>query len=74
MAVFSRYRMILESNGKQMSVRTALGLINQTLDQYLAEQEGDYDSETRWVLSWFEQYGYDEGPYGSAELSAKQRI
>ena len=73
MAVFSRYRKVLESNGEQMSVRTALGLINQILDQYLAEQEGDYDNETRWVLSWFEQYGYDEGPYGIAETLSKAK-
>ncbi len=73
MAVFSRYHQVLESNGNLMSVRTALGLINQTLDQYFAEQEGDYDGETRWALSWFEQYGYEEGPYGIAETLSKAK-
>ena len=52
---------------------TALSLINQALDEYLSEQEGEYDSETRWALSWFEQYGYDEGPYGMAETLSKAK-
>lgn len=73
MSVFSRYQKVLESDGKQVLVRTALSLINQTLDQYLAEQEGDFDGETRWALSWFEQYGYEEGPYGSAETLSKAK-
>jgi hypothetical protein len=29
-----------------MTVRTALGIINQVLDEVLAEQEGDFDSDT----------------------------
>lgn len=73
MAVYSRYNRILESDGSPMPVRTALGLINQALDQYLAAQEGDYDQETRWALSWYEQYGYDEGPYGVAETLSKAK-
>ncbi len=67
MAVFSRYARVLESDGSPMSVRTALGLINQALDEVLAEQEGEFDSDTRWALAWFDQYGFAEGPYGVAE-------
>ena len=48
MAVYSRYSAVLEADGKPMSVRTALTLINQALDEYLTEQEGEYDSDTRW--------------------------
>jgi len=70
MAVFSRYKQVLEADGSPMTVRTALGLINQVLDELLAEQEGDYDADTRWALAWFEQYGYREGPYGDAETLA----
>ena len=33
-----------------MRVRTALGLINQTLDEVLSEQEGEFDPDTRWAL------------------------
>lgn len=73
MAIYSRYKQVLETDGTPMPVRTALSLINQTLDEYLAEQEGDYDSDTRWALSWFEQYGYDEGVYGVAETLSKAK-
>jgi putative DNA methylase len=56
-----------------MTVRTALGLINQTLDEVLAEQEGEFDSDTRWALAWFEQFGMDEGPFGDAETLSKAK-
>jgi len=67
MAIFSRYRAVLEADGTPMRVRTALALINQALDEYLTEQEGEYDAETRWALAWFEQYGHEQGPYGVAQ-------
>jgi putative DNA methylase len=73
MAVFSRYSKVLESDGSPMHVRTALQLINQTLDEVLAEQEGEYDSDTRWAVAWFEQYGTEEGPYGVAETLSKAK-
>ncbi len=73
MAVFTRYAKVLESNGSPMSVRTALGLINQSLDEVLAEQEGEFDGDTRWALSWFEQFGLDEGPFGDAETLSKAK-
>ena len=63
MAVFTRYAKVIESDGTPMTVRTALGIINQVLDEVLAEQEGDFDADTRWALAWFEQYGTNEGPY-----------
>ena len=53
-----------------MRVRTALGLINQVLDQVLDEQEQDFDAETRWAIHWFSQFFFDEGPYGTAEQLA----
>lgn len=67
MAVFSRYARVLENDGALMGVRTALTLINGTLDEVLAEQEGEFDGETRWALAWFDQYGFTDGPYGVAE-------
>jgi putative DNA methylase len=67
MGVFSRYAKVLETDGTPMSVRTALSLINQSLDEVLAEQEGEFDSDTRWALAWFDQNGFNEGPYGVAE-------
>ena len=72
MAVFTRYAKVLDAEGKPLSVREALALINQTLDEALAEQEGDFDADSRWALAWFEQYGFAEGEYGVAENSHGQ--
>lgn len=73
MAVFTRYAKVMESDGTAMTVRTALGIINQVLDEVLAEQEGDFDADTRWALAWFEQFGTQEGPYGVAETLSKAK-
>ena len=70
MAVFSRYKKVLETDGSAMRVRTALGLIDQTLLEVLSEQEGEFDADTRWALVWFEEHAFDEGPYGKAEVLA----
>lgn len=73
MGVFSRYSKILETDGKPMTVRTALQMINQTLDEVLAEQEGDFDPETAWAVAWFEQFGFNDGPFGDAETLSKAK-
>lgn len=73
MAVFTRYSKVMETDGSAMTVRTALGLINQALDEVLAEQEGEFDADTRWALAWFEQFGMDEGPFGVAETLSKAK-
>jgi putative DNA methylase len=73
MAVFSRYAKVLEADGTPMRVRTALALINQVLDEVLAEQEGEFDADTRWAVAWFEQFGFEEGPFGSAEILSKAK-
>ena len=73
MAVYTRYAKVLDASGKPMSVREALVLINQTLDETLAEQEGDFDADSRWALAWFEQSGFDEGGYGIAEMLSKAK-
>lgn len=73
MAVFSRYAKVVEPDGSAMFVRTALQLINQHLDEFLAEQENEYDPDTRWALGWFEQYGMKEGPFGDAETLSKAK-
>lgn len=73
MAVFSRYAKVLESDGAPMTVRTALALINQILDEVLAEQESEFDPDTRWALAWFEQFGMEEAPFGVAETLSKAK-
>ena len=73
MGVFTRYAKVLDAEGKPVSVREALALINATLDEALAEQEGDFDADSRWALAWFEQYGFAEGEYGVAETLARPK-
>lgn len=73
MAIFSRFRQVAEANGNAMSVRVALQLINQTLDEVLAEQEGEFDGDTRWALAWFEQQGMEDGPFGVAETLSRAK-
>lgn len=73
MAVYTRYTKVLDAEGKVVSVREALALINQTLDETLAEQEGDFDADSRWALAWFEQSGFAEGEYGVAETLSKAK-
>ena len=67
MAVYTAYAKVLDAAGKSVSVGEALGLINEILDEVLAEHEGDLDDDTRWAVAWFEEHGFNEGPYGAAE-------
>src|SRR5215831_5881585 len=64
---------ILESDGTPMRVRTALALINQMLDEVLAEQENDFDADTGWAVAWFDQFGFNDGPFGDAETLCKAK-
>ena len=73
MAVFSSYSSVLEPDGSPMRVRTALQIINAELDAYFTEQEGDLDTDTRFCVSWFEQYGMKDAPFGEAEVLALAR-
>ena len=73
MAVYTRYAKVLDSEGKPLSVREALTLINQILDEALAEQEGDFDPDSRWALAWFEQFGFASGEFGVAETLSKAK-
>jgi putative DNA methylase len=73
MAVYTRYAKVLDAEGNPLRVREGLALINQTLDEALAEQEGDFDADTRWALTWFEQHGFTQGEYGVAETLATAR-
>ena len=73
MGIYTRYTRVLDAAGRPMPVRAALALINQTLDEVLAEQEGDFDADSRWAVAWFEQYGFDDGDYGVAETLSKAK-
>lgn len=73
MSVFTRYAAVLDAQGRPMPVREALAMINEVLDEALAEQEGDFDADSRWALAWFEQHGFAEGEYGVAETLSKAK-
>jgi putative DNA methylase len=74
MAIYTRYAKVLDAQGKALMVREALALINQILDEALAEQEGDFDADSRFALAWFEQYGFGEGEFGVADVLARAKV
>ena len=74
MAVYTRYSKVLDAEGKTITVRDALKLINETLDEVLSEQEGDFDSDTRWAITWFDQFAFNDGPYGVAEQLSVAKV
>lgn len=73
MGVFSRYRAVLESDDSPMEVKTALQLINRELDEYLGGIQGEFDADTRFAITWFEQNGLKAGEYGTANNIATAR-
>lgn len=72
-AVFSRYSKVVEADGSAMTVRTALGLINEILAEVLSGEESEFDADTRFALTWFEQFGHNPGPFGDADLLARAK-
>ena len=73
MGVFSRYKAVLESDDSPMSVKAALQLINAELDEYLGGIQGEFDADTRFAITWFEQNGLKAGDYGTANNIATAR-
>jgi len=73
MAVYTKFSSVLDAEGKPLTVRSALALINQILDESLAEQEGDFDADSRFALAWFDQYGFADGEFGVADVLARAK-
>jgi putative DNA methylase len=73
MAAFSRYSEVLEADGRPMSVHTALGIINEQLDALIGESGEDLDGETRFCLTWYAEHGFEEGPFGDAQVLQNAR-
>ena len=73
MGVFSRYRAVLEADDSTMTVKTALQLINAELDEYLGGIQGEFDADTRFAITWFEQNGMGKGDFGAADSLARAR-
>ncbi|NBX75137.1 MAG: DUF1156 domain-containing protein [Proteobacteria bacterium] len=67
MAIFSKYTAVVEADGKPMTVKTALQLIN----RFLAED--DFDHDTQFCLHWFEGVGWGTGKYGDADVLARAK-
>ena len=73
MGVFSRYKAVLESDDSPMSVKTALQLINKELDEFMNYVQGEFDADTRFAITWYEQNGMKPGDYGVADSLARAR-
>jgi putative DNA methylase len=73
MAIFSSAKTVLNPDDSPMSVREALIEINAALDEYLSEDEGELDADSRFALTFFESFGYKERVFGDAEGIAKAR-
>ena len=73
MAIYTRYAKVLDAAGEPVSVREALTSINQILDEVLAEQEGDFDADSRWAVTWFDEHGFNDGDFGAAEILSKAK-
>ncbi len=73
MGVFSRCKAVLEADDRPMTVKTALQLINRELDEYLGGVQGEFDPETRFAVTWFEQHGTEAGDFGTANSIATAR-
>src|SRR3546814_6774080 len=73
MGVFSRYKAVLESDDNPMTVKAALQLINRELDEYLGGIQGEFDADTRFAITWFEQNGLKAGDFGTANNIATAR-
>lgn len=73
MGIYSRYSAVIESDDSPMSVKAALQLINKELDEYLGGIQGEFDADTRFAITWFEQNGNGAGDYGVANNIAQAR-
>ena len=72
-AVFSRYNKVLEADGTEMSVRSALKIINQELDLYFNEQVGDLDAMSRFCIDLYAQSAFNNIKFGEADVLARAK-
>lgn len=69
MAIYSKYSAVLEADGSAMNVHTALTLIN----KMLIEGDDDFDADTQFCLSWFDEVGWSEGEFGKADVLTRAK-
>lgn len=73
MAIYSKYKAVLNQDGSRMSVHDALVLINRAITEYLSPDSGSFDADTQFCSSWFEQYGWSAGQFGEANVLAQAK-
>ena len=73
MAIFSKYEAVLNQDGSRMGVHDALILINRAITEYLSPESGNFDADTQFCSSWFDQYGWSTGPFGEADTLARAK-
>lgn len=73
MGVYSRFSKVLEADGTPMSVRSALQIINQELDLYFTEQDGELDRDSRFCVDLYTQYAFNEMKFGEADVLARAK-
>ena len=71
--VYSRFSKVLEADGTPMSVRSALQIINQELDLYFTEQDGELDRDSRFCVDLFSQYAFNDMKFGEADVLARAK-
>ena len=70
MGVYSKYAAVLNQDGSSLSVHEALILINREITDFLTPEAGSFDSDTLFCSTWFDQYGWKDGPFGEALVVA----
>ena len=71
MAIFSKHEAVLNQDGSYMGVHDALILINRAISDFLTPDAGDFDADTLFCNSWFEQYAWSAGSFGDADVLAR---
>lgn len=66
MGIFTSYAKVLEPDDSEMTVRTAIALINEVREEILGEEDAHYDPATRFCIDWFQTFGVDEAKSGDA--------
>lgn len=73
MALFSKYNAVLEADGSPMTTHNALVHINKAIDDSFSHAEGELDPETRFCINWFDQFGFETGAFGVADVLARAK-
>ena len=73
MGAYSRFSKVLEADGTPMSVRSALQVINQELDLYFTEQDGELDRDSRFCVALYAQYAFNDMKFGEADVLARAK-